>query len=160
MKIKTMLFNTIKEGFTGKQPKNNNKHTISSINKQIAELEAERQRLEDIQTNTTEISKREMLTEFHRLCIGESEQDGYWSAIMYEYTEEEDEDYYMDEPLFSITGENCYKCGGYLDVCRVEDIDKDGRDKHGAYRNYADSIKCKCGKYVHWLSCKPDPRNF
>lgn len=159
MNIKTMLVNRLNMNFH----KKGEKHTIASINKKIAELEAERKRLEDIQINTTEMKKRELLQEFHRLSIDESQFYGFWAFNMYEYTEDEDEDYYMDEPLLSINGENCYKCGGYLDVCKSSDIDENGYDRHGAYRKYADNIRCKCGDYVHWLphvSGTPDPRKF
>uniref|UniRef100_A0A6C0DU99 Uncharacterized protein n=1 Tax=viral metagenome TaxID=1070528 RepID=A0A6C0DU99_9ZZZZ len=165
MNIKTRMINTVKSIFNCKIQTNNtnNNNTIASINKRIAELEAERQQMEDIQTKTTEVRKENMLREFDRLYICESECQGFWSAIMYEYIEEEDEDYYMDEPIFTITGENCYKCGGYLDVCNIDDLDTNGYDKHGAYRNYPDNIRCKCGKYIQWLSCHdgpPDPRSF
>jgi hypothetical protein len=85
-------------------------------------------RIEDIQSENTKARKKKMNEEFARLEMyvestdlnpvpGENEDNVVeeWNVVLYSHTEEEDEDYFYEDPLFKINGRNCKKCGDYID---------------------------------------------
>jgi hypothetical protein len=122
------------------------KYIMSQVKKMLLEKRRIERKHQDIQSKASISNKNALLKQFARITIDESEYTGYWSAIMYPLTEEEDEDWFEDEPIFEIVGENCYKCGEYM-------------EKYQASREYPDNIRCKCEKYVRWLSCHGGPPN-
>ena len=85
-------------------------------------------RIEDIQSENTKARKKKMNEEFARLEMyvestdlnpvpGENEHNVVeeWNVVLYSHTEEEDEDYFYEDPIFKINGRNCKKCGDYID---------------------------------------------
>jgi len=76
-------------------------------------------RLEDIQSENTKARKKKMNEEFARLEMYVESTDlnvvEEWNVILYSHTEEEDEDYFYEDPIFKINGRNCKKCGDYID---------------------------------------------
>jgi hypothetical protein len=55
-----------------------------------------------------------MHEELLRVRMERESDDQEWEAAYYTSTEEEDEDWFYEEPKFSIKGSNCKCCGQYI----------------------------------------------
>jgi len=122
------------------------------------DMKSHRSKLEDMDYARHERNKLASRTEFNRITVDESEHAGYWSFTMYPSTEKEDEDFFYDDPIFEIKGENCYKCGEYLGQgpCKVS-VNNMGLPTIDYSLKYPENIKCKCESYVKFLSCHGGP---
>jgi len=109
-------------------PRAGSRTRLSKEKRLLLELRRMQSRLEDIQSENTKTRKKKMNEEFARLEMyvestdlnavpGDNERNivEEWNVVLYPHTEEEDEDYFYDDPIIKINGRNCKRCGDYID---------------------------------------------